>query len=68
MSAFVDQQRAAGFAVELVCRTLGVSASAYYARKTDAVRAHEPLDAAAPDRFAIGRRRRARSKISACSG
>ena len=32
MSAFIDSQRAAGFAVELVCRTLGVSASAYYQR------------------------------------
>ncbi len=32
MSAFIDQQKAAGFAVELVCRTLGVSASAYYQR------------------------------------
>jgi transposase InsO family protein len=34
VSAFIDQQRAAGFAVELVCRTLGVSASAYYQRAT----------------------------------
>ncbi len=34
MSAFIDEQRAAGFAVELVCRTLGVSASAYYQRST----------------------------------
>lgn len=34
MSAFVDEQRALGFAVELICRTLGVSVSAYYARKT----------------------------------
>ncbi len=32
MSAFIDGQKAAGFAVELVCRTLGVSASAHYAR------------------------------------
>ncbi len=32
MSAFIDSQRAAGFAVELVCRTLGVSASAYCQR------------------------------------
>ncbi len=30
VSAFIDEQKAAGFAVELVCRTLGVSASAYY--------------------------------------
>ncbi len=33
MSAFIEQQRAAGFAVELVCRTLGVSRSAHYARQ-----------------------------------
>jgi transposase InsO family protein len=34
VSAFIEQQRAAGFAVELVCRTLGVSRSAHYARLT----------------------------------
>lgn len=34
MSAFVESQRAAGFAVELICRTLGVSRSAYYERAT----------------------------------
>lgn len=34
MSAFITQQRAAGFAVELTCRTLGVSASAFYQRAT----------------------------------
>ena len=33
MSAFIESQRAAGFAVELVCRTLGVSRSAHYARQ-----------------------------------
>lgn len=33
MSAFIEQQRAAGFAVELICRTLGVSSSAYYRRR-----------------------------------
>ena len=33
MSAFIDQERER-FAVELICRTLGVSASAYYARAT----------------------------------
>lgn len=32
MSAFIDSQKAAGFAVELVCRTLGVSRSAHYER------------------------------------
>jgi putative transposase len=32
VSAFIDSQRAAGFAVELVCRTLGVSRSAHYER------------------------------------
>jgi putative transposase len=33
VSAFVDQERGR-FAVELICRTLGVSASAYYRRAT----------------------------------
>jgi hypothetical protein len=32
VSAFIDSQKAAGFAVELVCRTLGVSRSAHYQR------------------------------------
>ena len=32
MSAFIESQKAAGFAVELICRTLGVSRSAYYHR------------------------------------
>ncbi len=34
MSAFIEQQKAAGFAVELVCRTLGVSRSAHYERRS----------------------------------
>jgi transposase InsO family protein len=34
VSAFIDDRRAAGFAVELTCRTLGVSQSAYYARRS----------------------------------
>jgi putative transposase len=34
VSAFIDSQRAAGFAVELVCRTLGVSRSAHYKRQS----------------------------------
>jgi hypothetical protein len=34
VSDFIDDRRAAGFAVELVCRTLGVSGSAYYQRRT----------------------------------
>jgi putative transposase len=34
VSAFIESQKAAGFAVELVCRTLGVSRSAYYQRAT----------------------------------
>jgi putative transposase len=34
VSAFIDSQKAAGFAVELICRTLGVSRSAYYQRAT----------------------------------
>ncbi len=32
MSAYVDEHRA-GFGVEPICRTLGVSASAYYERR-----------------------------------
>jgi putative transposase len=32
VSAFIESQKAAGFAVELVCRTLGVSRSAHYQR------------------------------------
>jgi putative transposase len=32
VSAFITQQKAAGFAVELTCRTLGTSASAFYQR------------------------------------
>jgi len=32
VSAFIDNQKAAGFAVELCCRTIGASASAYYQR------------------------------------
>jgi putative transposase len=34
VSAFIEQQKAAGFAVELVCRTLGVSRSAHYQRSS----------------------------------
>jgi putative transposase len=34
VSAFIDQQRAAGFAVELTCRSIGTSPSAYYKRAT----------------------------------
>ena len=34
MSAFIESQKASGFAVELVCRTLGVSRSAHYQRAT----------------------------------
>ncbi len=34
MSAFIDQQKSAGFAVEFVCRTLGVSQAAYYQRRS----------------------------------
>ena len=34
MSAFIEDRKAAGFAVELVCRTLGVSQSAYYRRRS----------------------------------
>jgi putative transposase len=34
VSAFIDQQRAAGFAVALTCRSIGTSPSAYYQRAT----------------------------------
>jgi putative transposase len=34
VSAFIEDRKAAGFAVELVCRTLGVSVSAYYRRRS----------------------------------
>ncbi len=34
MSAFIEEQRKAGFAVELTCRTLGVSPSAHYKRRS----------------------------------
>ena len=33
MSAFIEDRKAAGFAVELTCRTLGVSVSAYCQRR-----------------------------------
>jgi putative transposase len=36
VSAFIDKQRAAGFAVELICRSIGTSPSAYYQRATGA--------------------------------
>jgi transposase InsO family protein len=34
VSAFIEERRAAGFAVELVCRTIGVSRSAHYQRQS----------------------------------
>jgi putative transposase len=34
VTAFIESQKATGFAVELVCRTLGVSRSAHYQRAT----------------------------------
>jgi len=48
VSAFIDQQRER-FGVEPICRTLDVSASAYYQRKTGersqrAVEDERPLD------------------------
>jgi putative transposase len=46
VSAFIDSQKAAGFAVELTCRTLGVSASAYYQRRTGALSRRRVEDAA----------------------
>jgi putative transposase len=37
VSAFIDSQRAAGFAVELICRSIGTAPSAYYQRATGAL-------------------------------
>jgi putative transposase len=34
VSAFIDSQKAAGFAVELICTTIGVSRSAHYERQS----------------------------------
>jgi transposase InsO family protein len=45
VSAFIAEQKAAGFAVELVCRTLGVSRSAHYARQSGAPSARAIRDA-----------------------
>ncbi len=42
MSAFIDQQRER-FGVEPICRTLGVSGSAYYARR-DGRRSQRSVD------------------------
>lgn len=45
MSAFIESQKELGFAVELVCRTLGVSRSAHYARQTGPPSARAVRDA-----------------------
>ena len=43
MSAFIDERKA-DFGVELICRTIGVSASAYYRRATGQRSAREVAD------------------------
>jgi len=40
VSAFIEAQKELGFAVELICRTLGVSRSAHYQRR-DGQRSHD---------------------------
>ncbi len=45
MSAFIDQRKAAGFAVELTARTLGVSASAFYQRASGVLSTRAQEDA-----------------------
>ncbi|MCW2997038.1 MAG: hypothetical protein JWN65_587 [Solirubrobacterales bacterium] len=45
MSAFITQQEELGFAVELTCRTLGTSASAFYHRATGQLSARAQEDA-----------------------
>jgi len=45
VSAFIEQQKTLGFAVELTCRTLGVSASAHYQRKAGPPSARTVRDA-----------------------
>jgi putative transposase len=51
VSTFIEHQKAAGFAVELTCRTLGVSASAYYQRRTGAPSRRRVEDAALLERI-----------------
>lgn len=45
MSAFLEQQKELGFAVELICTTIGVSRSAHYARRGAAPSARALRDA-----------------------
>ncbi len=52
MSAFIDQQRDR-FAVELICRTLGVSPSAYYQRATGRRSARSVADERLLERIAV---------------
>jgi transposase InsO family protein len=51
VSAFVEDRKAAGFAVELTCRTLGVSASAYYQRRSGPLSRRRVEDAALLERI-----------------
>jgi hypothetical protein len=58
VSAFICEQKERGFAVELICRTLGVSRSAHYQRQsgppsTRAVRDAELIETIREDRGAI---------------
>lgn len=59
MSAFIDEHRAR-FGVEPICRTLDVSASAYYQRATGERSAREVAD----EQFAV--QRFCPVRISAC--
>jgi putative transposase len=51
VSAFIEDRKAAGFAVELCCRTLGVSASAFYQRRNGAPSRRRVEDAALLERI-----------------
>ncbi|WP_354698581.1 IS3 family transposase ISBt3 [Paraconexibacter sp. AEG42_29] len=51
MSAFITQQKAAGFAVELTCRTLGTSPSAFYHRATGVLSSRAQEDAVLLERI-----------------
>jgi putative transposase len=63
VSAFIDQQRAAGFAVELICRSIGTAPSAYYQRATGTLSAR-----AVDDRRLLGEIRRVYRANYECYG
>jgi putative transposase len=51
VSALIEGQKAAGFAVELTCRTLGVSPSAHYERRSGALSRRRIEDAVLVERI-----------------